>query len=112
MQKFHGNVEVDGHGIAVAISCHICHANVPKARQKRNPFLDITRLRLHYLKVHPQDVDAKGMSNDVIFNICKKVKISQDDFDRILREEVPLAESLLPVSGQGMLASICATRPC
>ena len=97
-------MEIDKNGIAVAISCHICHANVPtKERNERHPLFDLNRLRMHYVKVHKDGVEAVGMSDDAVFKICEKVKISQDDMDRIMKQEEPHSASLLPESGRGML---------
>lgn len=107
LQRNKSNVEIDGNGVAVAVSCHICHFNVShQSRYKRNPFSDLDGLRRHHLIKHKDEVKTRGMSDNDVFNVCKKVKISAEDLDYIGKGQEPKAANLAAVSYGGMLLRV------
>jgi hypothetical protein len=102
VQKCSSNVEVDGNGVAVAISCHICRTNVPdKIHDERNPFFNPFGLRIHYMQKQKDEADVVDVSLDGIFEICRKIKISADNIDCILNGLKPQSPSLAINSGAG-----------
>lgn len=101
IKKIKGNVEVTNDSIAVATSCHICGTNVSdrnKRSGERNTWLDLSGLRMHYIKRH----DMLGLSLEEVFAMCTKTPISAVDIERILKAQEPLDKNLDMVSVRGI----------
>jgi hypothetical protein len=98
----------------VAISYHVCGANVPSSgRDVRNPFdpfFDLGGLQKHYVGKHKHELNVVGISQQAISAICKKVKVSAADLNCIIKGEQPNTPGLAPNTGNGGLNPIlCRT---
>ena len=92
------------NGEVVAISCHMCSANVPASTQHVvNAFMDLHGLQQHYRIKHKDEVNVVGKGVQEVVRICRKDLLSKGDLERVVNREPPRTPSLMASKGRGML---------